>query len=42
VARDDPQRGNYLRFRDVLRANATLWTRYATLKKALQEQFSQD
>ena len=42
VALDDPQWGNYLRFRDVLRADATLRTRYATLKKALQERFSQD
>ena len=42
VALDDPQWGNYLRFRDGLRADATLRTQYATLKKALQEQFSQD
>ena len=31
-----------LRFRDVLKADETLRTRYANLKKALQEQFSQD
>jgi len=42
VARDDPRWGNYLRFRDVLKADETLRTRYATLKKAVQEQFSQD
>ena len=42
VAIDDPQWGNYLRFRDMLRADATLRIRYATLKKTLQEKFSQD
>jgi len=42
VTRDDPRWGNYLRFRDVLRADETLRSRYATLKKALQERFSQD
>lgn len=42
VTIDDPQWGNYLQFRDVLRANETLRTRYATLKKTLQEKFSQD
>ena len=42
VARDDPQWDNYLRFRDVLNADETLRTRYATLKKALQEQYPQD
>ena len=42
VARDDPRWGNYLRFRDVLKADETLRTTYANLKKALQEQFSQD
>jgi GrpB-like predicted nucleotidyltransferase (UPF0157 family) len=42
VARDDPQWRNYLRFRDILRADETLRTRYANLKKALQEKFSQD
>ncbi len=42
VARDDPRWGHYLRFRDVLKADETLRTRYANLKKALQEKFSQD
>jgi GrpB-like predicted nucleotidyltransferase (UPF0157 family) len=42
VARDDPRWGDYLRFRDVLKADATLRTRYANLKKASQEKFSQD
>jgi len=42
VAIDDPQWGNYLRFRDMLSADEILRTRYATLKKALQEKFSQD
>jgi GrpB-like predicted nucleotidyltransferase (UPF0157 family) len=42
VASDDPRWGNYLRFRDVLKADETLRTRYANLKKALQEKFSQD
>jgi GrpB-like predicted nucleotidyltransferase (UPF0157 family) len=42
VASDDPQWGNYLRFRDILRADETLRTRYAQLKQALQKQFTQD
>jgi GrpB-like predicted nucleotidyltransferase (UPF0157 family) len=42
VAIDDPQWGNYLRFRDMLRADAALRARYAALKKALLEKFSQD
>ena len=42
VARDDPQWGNYLRFRDILRADETLRMRYAQLKQALQKQFAQD
>lgn len=42
VAIDDPQWNIYLRFRDMLRADATLRARYATLKRALQERFPQD
>ena len=42
VAIDDLQWGNYLRFRNVLRADATLRITYAILKKALQEKFSHD
>jgi GrpB-like predicted nucleotidyltransferase (UPF0157 family) len=42
VTRDDPQWSNYLRFRDLLRANETLRLRYAALKKSLQMQFAQD
>jgi GrpB-like predicted nucleotidyltransferase (UPF0157 family) len=42
VAIDDPQWPNYLRFRDMLRADERLCTRYAKLKQNLQQQFSQD
>jgi GrpB-like predicted nucleotidyltransferase (UPF0157 family) len=42
VAIDDPQWRNYLKFRDVLRADDTLRARYGKLKKILQEQFAQD
>jgi GrpB-like predicted nucleotidyltransferase (UPF0157 family) len=42
VAANDPQWSTYLRFRDMLRVDATLRARYATLKKALQEKFPQD
>jgi len=42
VAKDDPQWHNYLLFRDMLRADQGLRTRYTNLKKALQEQFSHD
>jgi GrpB-like predicted nucleotidyltransferase (UPF0157 family) len=42
VAIDDPQWGNYLRFRNMLRADATLCTRYAALKKSFQRKFPQD
>jgi len=42
VARDDPQWGNYLRLRDLLRADETLRTRYARLKNTLQQQFAED
>jgi GrpB-like predicted nucleotidyltransferase (UPF0157 family) len=39
---DDPQWRNYLRFRDILRADATVRTRCGELKKSLQVQFPQD
>jgi GrpB-like predicted nucleotidyltransferase (UPF0157 family) len=42
VAIDNPQWRNYLRFRDILRADATVRTRYDELKKSLQEQFPRD
>jgi GrpB-like predicted nucleotidyltransferase (UPF0157 family) len=42
VARDDPQWSNYLRLRDMLRADETLRTQYAKLKYALQQHFAQD
>ena len=42
VAIDDPQWLNYLRFRDMLRADGVLRTRYSDLKKTLQVQFAQD
>ena len=42
VAIDDPQWHNYLRFRDRLRAEEGLRTRYAKLKQDLQKQFAQD
>jgi GrpB-like predicted nucleotidyltransferase (UPF0157 family) len=42
VAIGDPQWGNYLRFRDILRADDTLRTRYGELKKVLQAQFPQN
>jgi GrpB-like predicted nucleotidyltransferase (UPF0157 family) len=42
VAIDDPQWRNYLRFRDILRSDDTLRTRYGELKKTLQEQFARD
>lgn len=42
VTIDDPQWGTYLRFRDMLRADAPLRARYAALKQALQAQFPQD
>jgi GrpB-like predicted nucleotidyltransferase (UPF0157 family) len=36
VTRDDPQWANYLRFREVMRADATLRARYAALKHTLR------
>ena len=42
VAMDDPQWHNYLLFRDLLRADDVLRSRYGKLKKTLQEQFAQD
>lgn len=42
VAIDDPQWGNYLQFRDRLRADEALRIRYAMLKHTLQQQFAQD
>ncbi len=42
VAIDDPQWRNYLLLRDRLRADETVRTRYAQLKRALQQQFAQD
>jgi GrpB-like predicted nucleotidyltransferase (UPF0157 family) len=42
VTIDDPQWGNYLRFRDILRAEPSVRTRYGELKLALQERFGQD
>lgn len=42
VAIDDPQWRNYLLFRDTLRADGELRTRYAELKQDLQKQFAQD
>lgn len=42
VAIDDPQWYNYLLLRDTLRADETLRTGYARLKRTLQEQFAQD
>jgi len=42
VTLDDPQWGNYLRFRDMLRADDELRARYAAIKWALQAQFPED
>lgn len=42
VAKDDPQWDNYLRLRDLLRAEEGLRREYATLKHALQQEFAQD
>jgi GrpB-like predicted nucleotidyltransferase (UPF0157 family) len=42
VAIEDPQWHNYLRFRDLLRADEGSRTKYAKLKQDLQQQFSQD
>ena len=42
VAIDDPQWRDYLQFRDKLRADETLRTRYTEFKKALQERFAED
>jgi GrpB-like predicted nucleotidyltransferase (UPF0157 family) len=42
VTMDDPQWSNYLRFRDMLRADDDLRTRYSELKNRLQEQVAQD
>jgi GrpB-like predicted nucleotidyltransferase (UPF0157 family) len=42
VSIDDPQWRNYLRFREILRSDDTLRTRYGELKKRLQEQNAQD
>jgi GrpB-like predicted nucleotidyltransferase (UPF0157 family) len=42
VAIDDPQWRNYLRFRDILRADERVRARYGQLKKNLHEQFPQD
>jgi GrpB-like predicted nucleotidyltransferase (UPF0157 family) len=39
---DDPQWRNYLRFRDILRADEGVRARYGELKKTLQEQFARD
>jgi GrpB-like predicted nucleotidyltransferase (UPF0157 family) len=42
VYADDPQWREYLLFRDMLRADETLCTRYAEIKKALRKQFAED
>lgn len=42
VPTGSPLWSNYLRFRDVLRADVMLRSRYAALKKASQARFSQD
>jgi GrpB-like predicted nucleotidyltransferase (UPF0157 family) len=42
VYADDPQWREYLLFRDMLRADETLRTRYAEIKKALRKQFAED
>ncbi|NOT55734.1 MAG: GrpB family protein [Deltaproteobacteria bacterium] len=42
VTQDDPQWNNYLRFRDLLRADDALRTTYAELKYALLIRFAQD
>jgi GrpB-like predicted nucleotidyltransferase (UPF0157 family) len=42
VTADDPQWRNYLEFRDALRADDSLRTRYGELKRTLHEQFPQD
>jgi GrpB-like predicted nucleotidyltransferase (UPF0157 family) len=42
VTIDDPQWRNYLRFRDLLRADSELRVRYAALKQALLTQFPED
>jgi GrpB-like predicted nucleotidyltransferase (UPF0157 family) len=42
VSIDDPQWGNYLRFRDMLRIDTLLRARYGALKQDLQAQFAHD
>lgn len=42
VATDDPQWRRYLRFRDALRCDEALRTRYSTLKRTLRERFPED
>jgi GrpB-like predicted nucleotidyltransferase (UPF0157 family) len=42
VTVDDSQWRNYLKFRDVLRADCALHKRYGELKRTLQEQFAED
>ncbi len=42
VERDDPQWRNYLRFRDLLRANPDIRRRYADLKARLRTEFPND
>lgn len=42
VTADDPQWRNYLQFRDLLRVDEELRSRYATRKNSLQEQFAHD
>ena len=42
VAVDDPQWREWLLFRDKLRADEALRTRYAELKKALEERYAED
>jgi GrpB-like predicted nucleotidyltransferase (UPF0157 family) len=42
VTIDDPQWGAYLRFRDMLRADAQLRARYAALKQTLEARYPED
>jgi GrpB-like predicted nucleotidyltransferase (UPF0157 family) len=42
VTKDDPQWGNYLRFRELLREHEAPRTAYATLKQSLQMRFVHD
>jgi GrpB-like predicted nucleotidyltransferase (UPF0157 family) len=42
VTKDDPQWDNYLRLRDLLRAEEGLRREYVKLKHALQQEFTQD